>query len=471
MSDDIYITVNIQYGRKFQTVKMEKGTSFENKSCVFTALKDGETIKLNNYQMQVFQAVANNFKENNTDEIILSKKDIDIAIKKYSKGELGEDLSQFLNSSYKVQNPKAFRDENKISAYITNGKASTSAVLCFKYNNTAEEIKSEKTNNQSTSVSAEIFKNNNIIMQKPIKYTFKEGDNIPSVARNFEVDTYQIIAANPQLKEGVDYKVNYVKSKPATIDTYIKPGTTITIPARYSVREGAIKNFTDLCNLTGLSRGYIEDLLTIVEVSPKHPGKPDLKTYNDGYGMPTIGYGHTGKVDGKVLSLKKRITITETKALQILAEDLIKHEAMVIAYLGKENYEKAPASVKAAILDVAYNKGIWDGFLNPYHNSSTSKIKTDLQERHYASALCHTPRMNTPNRGLKRRNLYRFISGLSDLTPAKRESAMREMNGYYNTVLKSLKGAEKTYMQRAWENAKLGKTTGYRIHTTQTDRK
>jgi hypothetical protein len=78
--------------------------------------------------------------------------------------------------------------------------------------------------------------------------------------------------------------------------------------------------------------------------------------------------------------------------------------------------------------------------------------------------------MNTPNRGLQRRNLYRFISGLSDLTPAKRADAMQETERYYKTVMKSLRGAENKYMKSAWENAKLGKTTGYRIQMSQKDR-
>ena len=47
---------------------------------------------------------------------------------------------------------------------------------------------------------------------------------------------------------------------------------------------------------------------------------------------------------------------------------------------------------------------------------------------------------------------------------------MKKMNGYYRTVLKSLKGAEYTYLKNAWENAKAGKTTGYRIQIAQKDR-
>ena len=474
MSGNIFVTVNVQVGHKNLNIKMERGTTFEYMGCIFNAEKDGQTVKLHNYQMEVFRAVANNFKETAGNDIVLSKKDIDIAIQKYSKGGLGKDLGEFLGGNYRVQNPKAFKDENKISAYITNGKPSASAVLSFKYDSNTQSVEKEERKdtikiNQSDA-DYKVFKNSNIIEKPAFKYTLKKHDTLVSIAKEFELDTYQIVAANPQLKQGVDYKVNYRKNNIATIDTYIKEGATITIPARYSVKAGSVRNLNDLCKITGLSEGYIKDLLTVIEVKPTHPGKPDLTTYNDGYGTPTIGYGHTGRFNGKDLSLKKKVTITEAQALELLAEDLIKHEAMVIAYLGKENYEKAPASVRSAIVDIAYNKGIWDGFKNPYHNSATSKIKSDLESRNYASTLCDTRRMNTPNRGLKRRNLYRFISGLTDLSPAKREAAMKEMNGYYRSVLNTLKGAEYTYLKNAWENAKAGKTTGYRIQLAQKDR-
>ena len=478
MSSDNFIKVNVQVGNKIKTVKMEQGTSFQNKNGIFTAQKDGQTIKMTNYQMQVFEAVANNYLEDGQNGIVLSKKDIDEAVKMYSKGALGYDLAEKLKGVYKVYNPKAFKDENKISAYITNGTPLTSAVLCFQYTNEPSEVAGKSvTSNDSSKVKTQpaiqtsnTFSSPCVIEQKACKYVAKKGETVLSVAKQYQIDTYQLIAANPQLQEGKDYTVTYRKNNTAIVSGKFSEGQTITIPARYSVKDGSVKNFNDVCKITGLSRGYIEDLLTIIEVKASHPGEPDLTTYDDGYGTPTIGYGHTGKYKGKDLSLRHKVTITKEQALQILAEDLIKHEAMVIAFLGKENYEKAPASVRAAIVDVAYNKGIWDGFKNPYHNSCTSKIKSDLENRNYASALCHTRRMNTPNRGLKRRNLYRFISGLSDLTPSKRADAIKETEKYYKTVMKSLKGVECKYMKLAWENAKLGKTTGYRIQMSQKDR-
>ena len=485
MSINDFVTVNLKVGRKMQTIKMERGTCFENQNGIFVADEDGKSLKINNYQMDVFIALANNYQEKKSKEIILSKKDIEISMQQYNKGTIIEDLSECLSGLYKIKNPKVNLDENKISVYVTNNKPSTSAKLSFSYNPQIAQInkkdalsakkisvteKKEENIRSDINTQYKVFNNKNVIEKKAFKYTVKIGENLESIAKKYELDTYQLIAANPQLKQGRDYNVKFRKNNMASLESTIKAGTTITIPARYSVKEGSVRNFSDLCKITGLSYGYIKDLLTVIEVKASHPGKPDLTTYNDGYGMPTIGYGHTGKVDGKALSLKQKITITESKALQLLAEDLIKHEAMVMAYLGKANYEKTPASVRAAILDVAYNKGIWDGFLNPNHNSSTSKIKSDLEKGNYASALCHTRRMNTASRGLKRRNVYRFISGLEDLTPAKRESAMNEMNNYYKSVLNVLKGAEREYLLKAWENAKSGKVTGYRIQYSQHDR-
>ena len=483
MSSKEYIEINIQVGGLFQKVKVEKGISISDGGSVFTPKKDGETFRFENKrQLEVFLAIANNDNSENINGIVLSKKDIDKAEELYRQGKLTSDLSEYLYNAYKIVNPVAKQDSHNLSTSIVNKitKKTLKISVNYKPQASAPKIKDKKDsvkNNpvkiDTTSVSKNLktFTNPNIIEQKAFEYTVKKGEDVLSIAKKYELDTYQIIAANPQLKEGVDYTVTYRKNNVAIVESNFKEGTKIVIPPRYSVKEGSVRNFEELSKVTGLSLGYIKDLLTVIEVKATHPGKPDLTTYNDGYGMPTIGYGHTGKVDGKPLSLKKKITITNTKALQLLAEDLIKHEAMVISYLGKKNYEAAPPSVRAAIVDVAYNKGIWDGFMNPNHNSCTKNIKSNLEKKCYSSALANTRRMETPNRGLKRRNLYRFISGLTDLSPAARDSAIKEMQPYYNIVLPTLKSDEKIYMKAAWNNAKLGKTEGYRIQKAQTDRR
>lgn len=481
-----YVDLKMNVGGKTQSVKIEKGCSFSKKNKVYTAENNGKisvlnketgkkeitnSVKMTNYQFATFKAMANNTNEG-TGKLTFSKADIDSAMNKFSKGGFVKDISEFLAKGYKILNPKKFTEENKLSVYVSSGKEKTSGVMSFQAADKVSSTSKTQETNPSSSVSHSsntLFNNKNIVTHKAFSYTVKKGDSLVDLARKYELDTYQIVAANPQLKNGRDYTVKFRKNNLAIIDSKLKAGTKITIPARYTVKKGSVKNLNDVAKITGISKNYLNDLLTVTEVSPKHPGKPDLRTYDDGFGMPTIGFGHTGKVDGKRLSLKNRINISYSKACELLAEDILKHEAMVASYVGASNYRNAPASVKAAIMDNAYNKGIWDGFLSPYANKYTKNVKKNLADGHYATALCNTRRI-TPSSELKRRNVYRFISGLTDLPRSKQKAAIKAYKPYYNQVVKSQKGLDKKYLQQAWHDAERGDTINYRMKAAQTNR-
>ena len=489
MSNTDFVNVKIEIFGKVQTIKMEKGCSFDAGSKRYSVNDNGKVsifnkstnktttadkISMTNYQFATFKAVANNTDEGLGNKWTLSIADIKEAMNKFKHGKLAKDLHEFLSKSYKVKNPKMFSNENKISAYVTNGNSKTSSVMTFQFE-TQKADKAAQTNNKKESNDG-LFSNPNIITEKAFQYTVQKGDDIVSLAKKYEIDTYQIIAANPQLKEGKDYKVTYSKTALANIHCTLKPGTKITIPARYKVKKGSCKSLKDVAKITGISENYLKDLLTIVET--RKPGVPDLTTYDDciprkGKGTPTIGFGHTGKVDGKPLSYApgKKITITKEKAYEILAEDILKHEAMTIAYMGKKNWQKTPDSVKSAILDITYNKGIWDGFKNPNWNKYTKNIKTNLQNEHYASALCNTYRQSGVA-SLLERNIYRFISGLKDLPPSKRKTAIKAFEPRYQKALKAMKKkkslrANVKLVQKAWANAKKGIVTGYKMKSSQ----
>lgn len=49
--------------------------------------------------------------------------------------------------------------------------------------------------------------------------------------------------------------------------------------------------------------------------------------------IPTIGYGHTGKVDGKTLDMNNKITISRQKAEELLREDVKSFELLVKKYI------------------------------------------------------------------------------------------------------------------------------------------
>ena len=502
-----FFDVNIKLQGSNKKVKIQEGCRFENKNFAYTMRDDGKLsifdkntkkttigtdIKMTNYQFQIFSAVADNNNEQKG-KVVLSEADIKTSMAQYKKGGFVKDLLKWLRGNYKVKNPKIFADENKFSAYISNGKQSTSSVLCFQYG-----VKTQKTSNSANVkptntatvdsnkpdkpqkiekpvktkgfTGTKLFSHPAIVEKKALVHTVKSGEDIVALAREYEVDTYQIIAANPQLKEGKDYKVTYPDGGLAKLKSTLKVGQEIVIPARYDVKAGSCKSIKDVARITGVSETYLKDFLTIIEVHASHPGEPDLETYLDDGGTPTIGYGHTGRVDGKPLSAKNKIKITPQKALEILAEDILKHKAMTMAYVGKENYMKAPKSVQEAVLDIAYNKGIWDGYMAPGYSKQTAKVKKDLANMHYASALVHSRREKTGYRGLQLRNLYRFISGLRDLTPKKRKAAMKEMKPYYEKVLKQCKKHDKwdyEYLKTAWKKAEEGTTTGYRMRINQ----
>ncbi len=489
MSNTDFVNVKVEIYGKVQTIKMEKGCSFDAGSKRYSVNDNGKVsifnkstnktttadkISMTNHQFATFKAVANNTDEGLGNKWTLSIADIKEAMNKFKHGKLAKDLHEFLSKNYKVKNPKIFSNENKISAYVTNGKSKTSSVMTFQFN-TGEVSNNNVVNNNNNSNDG-LFSNPNIITEKAFQYTVKKGDDIVSLARKYEIDTYQIIAANPQLKEGKDYKVTYSKSECANIRCTLKPGTKITIPARYKVKKGSCKNLADVAKITGVSENYLKDLLTIIET--RKPGVPDLTTYDDciprkGKGAPTIGFGHTGRVDGKPLSYApgKKITITKEKAYELLAEDILKHEAMTVAYMGKKNWEKTPSSVKSAILDITYNKGIWDGFKNPNWNKYTKKIKRNLQDGHYASALCNTYRQSGVA-SLLERNIYRFISGLKDLPASKRKAAIKTFEPRYQRALKAMKKKKSLrdnvkLVQTAWANAKKGIVTGYKMKSGQ----
>lgn len=489
-----FFWVNLASKSSEERILMEAGTRFENKSAIYTMGQDGklsifdrenesaevgDSITLTDYQYQTFQAVMNNSSDGKKVKA-LSNQDIKLAMDMHSKGKLKSDLAEYLQGNYEVENPKRFSSENKFSAYITNGVKKYSAVLSFQYdakdvkkvepkkeidNENAEEEKNRPVIKDGAFTGDDLFENSSIVVKKSFTHKLENGEDLVTLARQYGIDTYQLVAANPHLKRNKDYTVTYPQNSLAVIKCNIKAGTKITIPARYSVKSGSCKNFKDVAAITGVSEAYLRDFLTKVEVD-KQDGEPDLTTYLDDGGTPTIGYGHTGRVDGKPLSCKKgkKITITKAKALELLAEDLLKHKAMTMAYLGKENYCKAPKSVQNAILDVAYNKGIWDGYLtNQGYAASTSKIKENLEAGHYASALVNTKRDKTGYRGLRKRNIYRFISGLTDLPPKKRKDAMKAMKPYYEKVLSECKNYDKPALRNAWVNAENGKTTGYTL--------
>lgn len=127
------VNVKVSVNGKDQVIKMERGTSFENKGGIFTAGENNGVLKMTNYQLQAFKAMANNYTEEGENGIVLSKKDIQEAQNKYKNGEFVADMSEFLPEGYKIERSKLTSAKNMVQAYVTNGKESQSATLKFSF--------------------------------------------------------------------------------------------------------------------------------------------------------------------------------------------------------------------------------------------------------------------------------------------------------------------------------------------------
>ena len=287
--------------------------------------------------------------------------------------------------------------------------------------------------------------NDDRLIIKDFSAKAKKGQKIASVN---EVSLYRLKKSNPNID----------------MDKPIPEGTVVRIPERYVVASGSVRSFEDVVNTTGVDRHYINDILICIE--GRHQ-KPDLVCKSDGVkskeypnGCPTIGFGHTGRVDGQIIR-NGRTRISEAKAYELLAQDILDAKLDAIEYMGKDLFNRAPKSVQTGIIDVVFNKGV-EPFIRK--GSPTTLLKSDLERRDYAAAAAHTA-LKTGNRGLKKRNVYRVILSTENLNQKERNRTLVLAKSTYVDALirfPAKKGTnDRTRMQRAWLNAQKGITHGF----------
>ena len=190
---------------KTQTIKMEKGISFENNGAIYRMNNDGllakydknagewskcDGIEMTQYQLDVFNAVADNVKEDNT-STVLSKGDLLGAIDLYRNKNLNNDLTTNLKNNYSIQNTKIYSNNTAFSTFVTNGKKNQSANLIFKFGSAKEALEISD------------FVNNNDIDNN---YTPKESKNVKRTGKILNPsklkpsnDAYNIIKGEEKL--------------------------------------------------------------------------------------------------------------------------------------------------------------------------------------------------------------------------------------------------------------------------------
>jgi GH24 family phage-related lysozyme (muramidase) len=155
--------------------------------------------------------------------------------------------------------------------------------------------------------------------------------------------------------------------------------------------------------------------------------------------------------------------ITEEQVYELLTQDLLNAKNAVIDYIGEDNFNKAPQSIKDALVDIAFNKGIELGFegieikdgAEVKRKTLTKNLKHDIEKQDYASAAKHVI-YNTDSNGLKRRNVYRVIMATKDLSEEDRKQVLDATENYYKETKSAQKPLEKSEMTKAWKQAKRG---------------
>ena len=177
------------------------------------------------------------------------------------------------------------------------------------------------------------------------EYVIQSGDNPSKIAKKFNVEVPTLLSFN-----------NITDTTKV-----MKPGVKIKIPPTRTPKN--IKTVDDAAAALGVSKQFIKSL-KFLEDGFDDPSKFHNEVYDDASnlkglnniskfkGNPTIGIGHLYKKGEKA-------SLSNEEVLELFVKDLMKVEEQLWGIMGgQENYEKLPQSLKEALLDMVFNKGI-----------------------------------------------------------------------------------------------------------------
>ncbi len=182
-----------------------------------------------------------------------------------------------------------------------------------------------------------------------------------------------------------------------------------------NINISQVHDLQTVAKYTGISERYIKDILVGIEGKQNWPltkaeydGVKD-RTHPNGY--LTIGFGHTSLTGEPTVF--EGMQVNSKQAYQILANDIMTAKKYA-KYFGGELYNKAPSSIKNAMIDLVFNKG--PGAIN-------ESLKANLSKGYFHSAALRTW-YATSNVGLQKRNMHRFIEACKSLNNKNRRSAI-----------------------------------------------
>ena len=173
--------------------------------------------------------------------------------------------------------------------------------------------------------------------QNPI-HVVQSGDNLSKIAEKYGVDVNVLMHVNQLTQKSV-----------------LQLNQKLKIPPTKIVQN--VNNLSDVAKAMGVSHEFIKNLKQI-EDGKKPDGKPygDNEFHNVPYvdttGNKTIGIGH-------VVKKGEKEQLTNREVLEIFTKDLLRMEENIQILLGsKQKYNALPQSMKEALLDMVFNKGL-----------------------------------------------------------------------------------------------------------------
>ncbi len=181
---------------------------------------------------------------------------------------------------------------------------------------------------------AEAMRSKYITLKKNPNYTIHKGENIGAIAKKFGVEEATLLDYNGLTKETA---------------TKIPVGKSLKIPPTKIVKN--VKNLKDAANALGVNVQFVKEIKKLEACKTLGENQFHNTPYPDVPGVYSIGIGHVVTPDTPKYLSNAQVCETFTK-------DMLKVEENLISLLGgKSKYDKLPQPIKAALLDMGFNKG------------------------------------------------------------------------------------------------------------------
>ena len=221
-----------------------------------------------------------------------------------------------------------------------------------------------------------------------------------------------------------------------------------------------MKEIKKIANDTGVSERLVMNIISTEGFI--------RKAKDIGDGEITVGFGHTKHANHNT-KFNKGYSITNKTAFVWLKQDIIDKRDEAKKYFSDGiNWNEIPLSIRDAIIDIAFNRGAEAMSKEEVYRSLRANLKEGSSNDPASAVRTRQEFKSKPEDrtsiqvGLMKRNCYRFLMAIQDLTPKEQLIAIKRFKmannhgeDYYASTLKLLKkygyNTDANTLQKDWE--------------------